>query len=211
MTLGDISIENAHATSLPFEQWTADGKTIAGLLGFDFIHDVVWHVDYANGTVEAIDPATFVPPAGAHGFPVTFDDRVPALDMTIAGVGATTVLDTGADRSTLFSPFAQAHAAILLDKGLGTAMQAAYPFVDDLAGVGGQVEYRPLQAGPFVLGPWTFPKWLFYVTQRAPAFEIEDYAGLLGQDVLRNFDLYLDYPHAKVYLLPNERFRQRWP
>ncbi|HEY5427402.1 MAG TPA: hypothetical protein VIJ77_12700, partial [Candidatus Tumulicola sp.] len=81
---------------------------------------------------------------------------------------------------------------------------------DDFSGVGGTVDYRPLQTGPFVFGPWTFPKWLFYVTQDAPAFEFEDYDGLVGQDLLRNFDLYLDYPHAKIYLVPNDRFRQRW-
>ena len=212
MTLGDLSIENAHATSLPFEQWTNDGKPIAGLLGFDFIHDAVWHVDYFNGKVEAIDPATFAPPAGAHAFAVRFDDRVPALRASIAGVPPNAfIVDTGADRSMLFSPFADAHAGVLLDRGLGEAMQSAYPFVDDLSGVGGMIEYRPLQTGPFELGPWTFPKWLFYVTQHAPAFEVEDYAGLIGQDVLRNFDLYLDYTHEKIYLVPNDRFRQRWP
>ena len=80
-----------------------------------------------------------------------------------------------------------------------------------MQGVGGDVDYRPLQAGPFALGAWTFPKWLFYVTQNAPSFEFEDYDGLIGQDVLRNFDVYLDYAHSKLYLLPNERFRQRWP
>jgi hypothetical protein len=33
---------------------------------------------------------------------------------------------------------------------------------------------------------------------------------LIGQDVLRNFDLYLDYHHVTMYLVPNERYRTRW-
>ena len=37
-----------------------------------------------------------------------------------------------------------------------------------------------------------------------------NYDGLIGQDFLRNFDVYLDYPHSKVYLVPNDRFRARW-
>ncbi len=55
-----------------------------------------------------------------------------------------------------------------------------------------------------------FPRWLFYVTQKAQAFNQEDYDGLIGQDVLSNFDLYLDYHHATIYLVPNERYRTRW-
>ena len=210
ITIGSLSMENAHATSLPFEQW-ANGTPIAGLFGFDVISGLVWHLDYEHGRVEAIDPAAFTPPAGARAIAVTFDDNVPAVRATIAGASSYMIVDTGADRSALFSSFMQAHTGQVSDRGLGAELQAASPFVSDLSGVGGTVDYRPLQAGPFAFGPWTFPKWLFYVTQNAPSFEFEDYDGLVGQDVLRNFDVYLDYPHAKIYLVPNDRFHQRWP
>jgi hypothetical protein len=145
-------------------------------------------------------PTTPVPAAGKSPIAATIGGAaVPAL-----------ILDTGADRSALFSRFANAHPQQIADRGLGAATQAAFPFADDFAGVAGLVEYRPIQAGPFVLGPWPFPKWLFVVTQNASSFEFEDYDGLVGQDVLRNFDLYLDYPHSKIYLVPNDRFHQRW-
>jgi hypothetical protein len=61
-----------------------------------------------------------------------------------------------------------------------------------------------------VVSGWSFPQWLFEVTQNDASFELEDYDGLIGQDFLRNFDVYLDYPHSKVYLVPNDRFRARW-
>jgi hypothetical protein len=211
MTIGPLTLRNVHAESLPFLQWTTDGKPIAGLLGYDFIHDRVWHVDYLHGTLEAFDPASFVPPAGAIPLDITLEDRVPTISATIATVRAPAlVVDTGADRSTLFSQYVREHAGQIADRGLGSEMQAAFPFVDTFEGVGGSVGFRPLQAGPLLLGAWTFPKWLFYVTQDAPSFEFEDYDGLIGQDMLRNFDLYLDYPHSKLYLLPNDRYRARW-
>ncbi len=211
MLVGDLSLQNVHARSLPFTQWTDTGTPVAGLLGYDFIHDVVWHIDYMKGTLEAIAPNSFVPPPGAHAFSVTFDDNVPTVVAAIGGAPAPAfILDTGADRSIIFSRFADAHPQQIVDLGLGTQMRASFPFVNKFSGVGGAVESRPIQAGPLALGPWTFPKWLFQVTQDAASFEFEDYDGLLGQDLLRNFDVYLDYPHSKVYLLPNERFRQRW-
>ena len=89
-------------------------------------------------------------------------------------------------------------------------MNDAFPFINDFSGVGGTVDYRPLEVGPVVVSGWSFPKWLFEMTQNAASFELEDYDGLIGQDFLRNFDVYLDYPHDKVYLVPNDRFRKRW-
>lgn len=212
MTVGTLRLDNVHARSLPFAQWSDSGKPIGGLLGFDFIADVVWHVDYQRGTLDAIAPSSFVPPASARAFPVTFDDFVPTFGITIDGVpGPAFILDTGAYRSTIFSRYVQMHANRFPDRGLGEAMTAAFPFVNDFSGVGGSVEYRPLELGPVVVGTWSFPTWLFDVTQNASAFEFEDYDGLIGQDFLRNFDVYLDYPNARIYLVPNDRFRQRWP
>jgi hypothetical protein len=41
-------------------------------------------------------------------------------------------------------------------------------------------------------------------------FEGDDIDGLIGQDVLRNFVVYLDYAHRRVALVPNDRFRARY-
>ena len=211
MYVGPLVLTNVHATSLPFVTVTETGKPVAGLLGYDFIRNAVLHIDYQHGTLEAISPAAFSPPPGAHAFAVTFDDNVPTIAATIGtAVAPAFILDTGADRSAIFSTFSNAHPHDIADRGLGEQMEAAFPFVDKFSGVGGRVEYRPVQVGPFVLGAWTFPKWLFTVTQNAASFEFEDYDGLIGQDVMRNFDVYLDYPHGKIYLVPNDRFHQRW-
>ena len=90
-------------------------------------------------------------------------------------------------------------------------MVASYPFLTEVNGVGGTVKYRPLQAGPFAFGGHVFPKWLFQATHDAAAFEGDDFDGLVGQDVLRNFDVYLDYAHEKIWLVPNDRYNARWP
>ncbi|MGC2405335.1 MAG: aspartyl protease family protein [Candidatus Cybelea sp.] len=211
MAIGSVTLDDIHARSLPFTQWTDTGKPIAGLLGYDVIRSAVWHLDYVRGTIEALPAATFTPPTNARALVATFDDDVPTIDVTIDGLAAPAfVLDTGADRSTIFSRFGDAHPQELRDRGLGESMNDAFPFINDFSGVGGSVDYRPLQVGPVVVSGWSFPKWLFEMTQNAPSFELEDYDGLIGQDFLRNFDVYLDYPHDRVYLVPNDRFRKRW-
>jgi len=211
MTLGALTLTNVHAESLPFEDFADEHTPVAGLIGFDLLDEVVLHIDYEHGTLEAFAPATFTAPPDAVAIPIDLDDNIPLLHATLAKAKDVVFgMDTGADRSVLFSDFADHHESEIPERGLGAAMEAASPFIDEFSGVGGRVEYRPLETGPFTLGPWAFERWLFYVTQQAPTFDIEDYAGLLGQDVLRYYDVYLDYPHQRVYLRPNSRYKNRW-
>lgn len=210
MTFGGVTMKNVEADVAPFTFWSDDKTPVAGLLGFDFIDGAVVHIDYQHSTLEAFDPASFTPPAGATSLPIALDDDVPLVNAGIAkAIGHLFIVDTGADRSTIFSPFAAAHPDDVTDLGLGDEMVASYPFVTDFNGVGGTVRYRPLQVGPFTFASYVFPKWLFNGTHDAPAFE-DDFDGLVGQDVLRNFDVYLDYAREKIWLVPNDRYRARW-
>ncbi len=210
MSIGTLSMHGVHVESLPFASYAGD-KPVAGLLGFDFIDSVVLHIDYADGTVEAIDPQTFVPPPNAVPIPISLDDQEPSI---VARIGPAEhvrlIVDTGADRSLLFSGFSSNHPGALVDQGLGTEMEAAWPFLGDISGVGGEVSYRPVDLGPVTVASWTFPRWLFFLTQDPSKLEIEDYDGLLGQDFLRYYDLYLDYPHGRILLVPNARYNDRF-
>lgn len=210
--VGDLKLSDVAVETLPFLNMADEKTFVIGLLGYDFIAGSVLHADYLNGTVEALDASAFSPPAGAIGIPVALDDGVPYATGSVGGVkGAGFIIDTGADRSMLFSTFAQAHPAAMADQGLGDAMQASYPFVNHIRGVGGTIDVRSTQVKNFEFAGLTFPEWLFMVTDRRKSFEGEDFDGLIGQDFLRNFDVYLDYAHAHVWLVPNDRYKQRWP
>lgn len=208
---GDATMLNVSAETAPYEAATYEGAPVAGLMGYDFIAGAVMHIDYAGGTVEAIAPGAFKAPAGAIAIPIRLDDGVPVIDAKIgSATGHHFIVDTGADRSMIFSGFAKAHPDDVADQGLGESMTAAYPYINQIYGVGGTVEVRPVQVPSLTVGSVTFPKWLFDVSGNAPSFEGDDYDGLIGQDVLRNFDVYFDYAHTTMYLVPNDRYKQRW-
>lgn len=209
---GVATMQNVYAETAPYSEWSYGDIPIAGLIGYDFIAGAVIHVDYYHESVEAIAPAQFTAPAGAVAVPIRLDDGVPIVEVRIGEATAKNfVVDTGADRSMIFSGFAAAHPHDVSDQGLGEEMTAASPpFVDNVSGVGGKVQVRPVQVSALSIGTIRLPDWLFEVSQNAPSFEGDDYDGLIGQDVLRNFDLYLDYAHQVLYLAPNERYRQRW-
>lgn len=208
--VGEGVLRNLSVTSAPFEEWEDPKTPIAGLLGFDFISGLVLHIDYEHETVEALAPSGFAPPQDAIVLPVRLDDRVPVISVRLGNTVADHfILDTGADRSMMFSAFAQAHPE-LRDQGLGEQYEEAAPFFNRISGVGGEVKISHLQVPELKLGSAAFPKFLFTVSHNAAAFESEDFDGLIGQDVLRNFDLYLDYPHLRIYLVPNRRYHDRW-
>jgi hypothetical protein len=210
---GSVSLHNAAAAAIPFTWWADEHTPIAGLMGFDLLDAATFKIDYVHGAVTAIDPATFTPPAGAFSQSIALDDNVPVVTAMIANAhGNHFVLDTGADRSTLYSAFVQGNALSGADQGLGTQLRDAFPFETQFAGVGGKVAYRPLQLGPFTFAGETFSNWLFDATYgtSAASFEWEDYDGLIGQDVLRYFDVYLDYPHQRIYFVPNSRYTDRF-
>jgi len=211
MDFGVASMQNVAAQTAPYAELTYDETPVAGLLGYDFIAGCVLHVDYYNGTVEAIAPSSFSPPPSAVALPVRLDDGVPIVSVRIGSATASHfIVDTGADRSMIFSAFAQAHPKDVADQGLGQEMTDSFPFVIDIRGVGGKVHVRQVQVRALSIGSIALPDWLFDISQDAPSFEGEDYDGLIGQDVLRNFDVYFDYGRTMMYLVPNERYRQRW-
>jgi hypothetical protein len=212
MAIGPVHMRDVVVDSIPFTQWSGDGTPVAGLLGFDFIDGAVVHVDYLHGTVDLIEGSSFVPPPDAKSAPIVLDDGVPFLSVRVGdAVGEHFVVDTGADRSLLTSSFVASHPREVADQGLGQAMTASFPFVGGASGVGGRVSIRPTQVRSIGIAGITLPNWLFFATENAKSFEGEDMDGLVGQDFLRNFDLYLDYRRARIYLQPNARFRARWP
>jgi len=208
---GGAALENVAVYTAPFHQWADESTPVAGLLGYDFIANCVLHVDYLHGEADVLSPSSFQPPANAFAVPIRLEDRVPAIDVKISATTSDRfILDTGADRSALFSAFVTAHPNAAADQGLGEQFIEAYPFLSGVSGVGGEISVTHTQVPSLSIGPVTFPRWLFSVVHDAPAFEGEDYDGLIGQDVLRNFDIYLDYQRSKIYFVPNDRYRERW-
>jgi hypothetical protein len=209
--LGKASLDHVAVETAPFVQWADESTPVAGLLGFDFIDNCVVHIDYLHDEVDALNAASFQPPPGAIALPIRLDDRVPIIGAKIAAaVSDAFILDTGADRSALFSSFVAAHPADVADQGLGEQFTESYPFFDTMLGVGGEIKVTHTQVPSLTIGSATFPRWLFSVVHDNPAFESEDYDGIIGQDVLRNFDVWLDYQHLRIYMLPNDRYRARW-
>ncbi|MGD0472303.1 MAG: aspartyl protease family protein [Candidatus Velthaea sp.] len=188
MSVGLLRMRNvvARVVSIPFR---ADDRTrITGLLGFDFFAEIVVHIDAERGVFEALHPTAFRPPADLTAIPLGLDDKQPAVRIKIGPVAARVVLDTGANRTVLESAFAERLDPADAAGALGPAR---------FRGVGGIGSAETSHVKDLEFAGVSFPETLVDISAADLGFE--DVDGLLGTDLMRDFDLFFDYRTATVY------------
>jgi hypothetical protein len=172
--------------SIPFR---ADDRTrVTGLLGFDFFADIVVHIDAEHGAFEALHPAAFRPSSDLTAVPVGLDDKQAAIRIKVGPVAARVILDTGANRTVLESAFAER-----LDPGDETGSLAPARF----RGIGGSGVAESVRFKDLELAGTLIPEALVDVSAAELGFE--DIDGLIGNDLMRDFDLFFDYRTNTVY------------
>lgn len=206
---GNVVMNDVVVDALPFNFENDERTRVVGLLGFDFIAGCVVKIDYEHGTVDAIDAQTFTPPAGAMELDAVLDDQVPMVGMLVNKTqGERFILDTGADDVVVFSGFANKHPDAVDDHSPKKILSRAFNLVQ-ASGVGGKLNLRLVLLAEMQLANVHYQDQLAMVMAGEQlAFEGEDEDGLIGANVLRAFDVYLDYANSRVLLVPNERTRK---
>jgi predicted aspartyl protease len=189
MTIGPLRMQRVvtRVVPLPFH---AEGSTrIVGLLGFDFFDDLVAHIDYADASVDVMPWEAFAKPSGTQIVPLALDDKTPLARVHIDdGVTARLTIDTGANRTLVFSDFAE-RAALPYDR-LDTTVR--FRAVGGI-GSGGLGKLRSIDVGTFQLDKPT-------VEISPDTFGTEDTDGVLGSDVLRALDVWFDFRGTQAFV-----------
>jgi predicted aspartyl protease len=197
--MNDVVLLHQRVMVSPFDGYYARGRAIDGLLGYDFFARFVVEIDFKGGTLVIWEPARFAPPKGTVSVPIEFAGRLPVMSsvLTLDGgraLQARLMVDTGASQAVLLRyPFAKAHDLLDLRGEQSTAPSLA-------SGT------RTLTAVPvqqIAFATWTFAR----PNVRAFAEPIgsaaaTDSDGLIGNDLLARFTLFVDYPHKRLVLRP---------
>ena len=210
MKVGDLTMHDVAVRSLPLAFDTSNDTTDVGLIGFDFIHDVVLHVDYDKGTVDAIDPSHFDPATltEAVSIPVALDDGVPLVQARVGkSLANHFILDTGSNGSVLlFARLVHDHPDDVKDKA-GGRLNNFNPY-RQAQGVGGNLNMVETQLDSFYFGLVSFKDFQVERLDGSPEFQGEDEDGLIGYEILKYYDVYLDYANQRVVLAPNALFHR---
>jgi outer membrane lipoprotein-sorting protein len=187
-SVGSLHAQNVTIDTIPFSQTVGDRKVV-GLLGGDFFASERVSVNFKNDAL-AVAPPSKTSPAGTWStIPIEVDDMVPRAHAKFNAVDGAFVVDLGADETLLYPHFfRQFHP-----KNQGDVLGQ----MEGIAGDG--VDFRQYTFSRFDFGDLAFADASADVTS-GTKFEDIDYDGLLGRNILDNFNLIFDYPDNTLYL-----------
>ncbi len=179
------------------------GEKIDGIIGYSFFSKFIIKVNFDSTTVEVFEPGTIRYPSGGYLLHPLFT-ALPIQSLRIKDsriINANFYLDTGAGLSFLLSKDFINDSAVLLKKRVPVQVEAQ--------GLGGKKRMMLTIIKEVKIGP--------YIFRRVPTHLMDDeynatsypyIGGLIGNDILRRFNIVFNYQKREVHLLPNSHFRE---
>jgi hypothetical protein len=180
---------------------SAYGMKIDGIIGYSFLRRFVVFLDYDNEIMKVYTPGTLKYPRGGYLLKPQFS----TLPMQLASVrdNKTIVgkfyLDTGAGLCILMNDDFARDSSVFRKKRKSYLTQAE--------GLGGKADMQLSVVKELKIGPYHF--------RNVPAYVFDDdygvtnypvLGGLIGNDIWRRFNVFLNYPQQEIYIKPNNHF-----
>jgi hypothetical protein len=178
------------------------GMKIDGIIGHSFLSRYLVKVDFDSLRISVFSPGFInYPPHGFllrpafQGLPI-----VPLTIMDSRKLNAHYFFDTGAGLCLLLSTHYNEDSSVLMKK--------RKPVEIEVQGMGGKKRMQLTIIRELQVGNYKFrkvPTYLFDDEYNVLAYPQR--AGLIGNDILRHFNLIINYPQKEIYLTPNSHFR----
>ncbi len=179
------------------------GLKIDGIIGFSFLHRYIVRINYDLQEMEVFTNGSYKYPKGGHmlrpsiaGLPMQYASLKESKD-----VSARFFLDTGAGLCLLLSE------EFCTDSSVLSLKRKRFKTVTE--GLGGKKEMEMTVLKEFKIGPYKFKKVPIYVFE--DEFNVTAYpylAGLIGNDLLRRFNVVINYSAREFHLMPNSHIRE---
>ncbi len=178
------------------------GEKIDGIIGFSFFSRYIVGIDYDSLRVSVWSKGAFRYPRGGHLLhPIIAN--LPIIDAQMEDGGKSTArfyFDTGAGLCSLLSTDFAADSNLL-----DTRKKLYYT---PAQGLGGKAIMQLTTLKEMRVGPYKFRKVPCYVFD--DQYNVTSYptlGGLVGNDILRRFNVFINYSQRCIYLVPNSHFR----
>lgn len=181
------------------------GEKIDGVIGYSFFSRYIVKINFDSTVIEIYKPGKIVYPRGGALLHPVFT-ALPIQWIQIKDrrkLSFNFYMDTGAGLCLLLNEQFVRDSSVLLSR--------RKPLVTQAEGVGGKLQMRLTVVKKLRIGPYNFynvPTYLY-----SDSFNLTSYpfvGGLVGNDLLRRFNLIFNYPAREVHLLPNSRFREQF-
>jgi hypothetical protein len=179
------------------------GVKIDGIIGFSFLRRFIVRLDYDTHYIEIYRPGLYKYPRGGYLLKPNFS-TLPLQLATIHDEKQVTgrfIFDTGAGLSFLLS------RDFVDDSTLFKKNRKFFP--TQAEGLGGKRQMEVGVVKEVKLGPFKFKKVPVHVFD--DDYNVTSYpllGGLIGNDILRRFNVVLNYPEQTIHLKPNTHFNE---
>jgi hypothetical protein len=179
------------------------GEPIDGIIGYSVISRYIIKLDYDSSLISFYTRGPFKYPKGGY----LLKPSITTLAVQAARIK---------DNRTINSRF-------LFDMGAGLCLMLTSDFIKDSSvlhrkrklyrkqaeGLGGKVDMATTVIKEVKIGPYKFHKVPIYIFD--DTFNVTSYpylGGILGNDLLRRFNVILNYEKRDIYIMPNSHFRE---
>jgi predicted aspartyl protease len=181
------------------------GEKVDGIIGYSFFERYIVQINYDSMKVYVWSRGSFKYPRGGYMLrPVIAS--LPILGAEVRDerrVFAHFYFDTGAGLCALLSTDFASDSAVLDPRRKNYYQQAQ--------GLGGKATMRITTMKEVKLGPYRFRQVPVYVFD--DQYNVTSYpslGGLIGNDILRRFNVTLNYDRRIIYLVPNSHYRDQF-
>ncbi len=181
---------------------SAYGEKIDGIIGYSFLSRYIVKIDYDSSIISVWTKGTIKYPRG--GF--LLDPLLVAIPIMRSElkdnkeIGARFYFDTGAGMCLLLSSDFVNDSFFIKPKRKWYATQAEGP--------GGKAPMKQGEIKQVRIGPYRFRNVPTYIFD--DEFNVTQYpylGGLIGNDLLRRFNIIINYEKSDIYMMPNSHFK----
>lgn len=180
---------------------SAYGVKIDGIIGYSFFRRYIVKINYDDYTIEVYKPGSIHYPSGGYMLHPDFN-MLPVVTTTITDNTISKesfIFDTGAGLNMLLSDDYVSDSSIISKK--------RKQFLTQAEGLGGKKMMHTTVIKKVALGPYKF-RWVpVYIFK--DEYNVTSYpkmGGVIGNDILRRFNLIINYPDGKIHIKPNSHF-----
>jgi hypothetical protein len=179
------------------------GEKVDGIIGYSLFSKYIVSINFDSNSISIFNPGKISYPRGGFKLKPAFT----SLPIQWADIKDKTKLgynfyfDTGAGLCFLLSEQFAADSSILLSK--------RRPVITQAQGMGGKQQMRLTVIKEVKLGPYRFhqvPVYLYDDIYNVTSYPFT--GGLIGNDLLRRFNMIFNYPKREIHLFPNSHFKE---
>ncbi len=203
LRLAGLTVEKLDFHINDYELLTsAYGIKIDGIIGYSFLRRFIVILDYDESLMEVLTPGTYKYPRGGTILKPSFT-TIPMQQASIRDnvmVTGRFYFDTGAGLCMLLNDDLVKDSAVLKKK------RKIFP--TEAEGLGGRKEMNLSVVKEVRIGSYRFRNVPVYIFD--DEFNVTSYpvlGGLIGNDILRRFNVILNYPEQQIYIKPNKHYQ----